>query len=120
MDAIFRRDLAKSKRDPDITQTQFTVALRRLLLEFRTDKKGRPGKFAKQVGYRVAGNDPVKQTVLSFLIETRVIKWELRQYVVNKGAMKELSLSMHALARLDENNTNKAYVSYCLWRRSKT
>lgn len=119
MDALFRRDIAKSKRDPIVDQTQFTTALRRILVEFRTDKKGDPGKNAKQIGYRIAGNDPVKRTVLSFLVETGVIRLEVQQYVVDRDAMKDLCLSMHALARLDEENANKAYVSYCIWRGRK-
>lgn len=119
MDALFRNDLAKEKRDVPVDKTQFTVALRRLLLEFRTHKKDGPGKFAKRIGYVVAGGDPVKRTVLSFLVETNVIRWEMRQYVVDKDAMKQLELSMHLLARLDENNTNKAYVSYCAWRNKR-
>ena len=119
MDAQFRHDLAKDKRNVPVDQTQFTAALRRLLLEFRSDKKGHPGKYAKRIGYVIAGSNPVKSTVLSFLIETNVIRWEVRQYVIDKDAMKQLELSMHLLARLDESNTNKAYVSYCAWRNKK-
>ena len=116
---MYRHDIAKPKRDITIGTAQFTAALRRILIEFRTDRKGSPGKYAKRIENVVAGSSPIKRGVLSFLIDTGVIKMEVRQYVINKDAMKQLELSMHMLARLDEENTHKAYVSYLIWRNGK-
>ena len=119
MDAQFRHDLAKDKRDVPVDRTQFTAALRRILFEFRTHKKNEPGKYAKRIGYVVASGSPVKRTVLSFLIETGVIRLEMQKYIIDKDAMKKMQLSVHLLARLDESNADKAYVSYCAWRNKK-
>lgn len=110
-------NIAKVKRSPETTLAQFTVALRRILVEFRTDKKGAPGKCQDRIERLVVGSNAIKQDVLLFLFDTGMIIKEKKILVINKDIMKSLSLSMHSVCAMNEQSTGKAYVAYCAWRK---
>lgn len=116
MNASFRYDLAKSKRNVPIDTPEFARAMCRLFMDFRADRKDTIGKYASYINNVIVGGSPVKQTVLSFLVDTGVFKWKVRQYIIDKQALKALDLSMYGIARMDEETMRKAYVSFCAWR----
>lgn len=115
----FRTDLAKPKRDAEVDIANFTSALRRILIEFRTDKKGAPGRHSEMIDHVVASGNNAKRSVLLFLVESGVLYCRKRQYLVNRDAMSDMSLSMNAVCGLNNDSVQKAYVAFCAWKKAK-
>lgn len=116
MSHAYKRDLAKSKRSESASIDQFVAALRRILVEMKTDKKGAPGKYVNYINFIVVGNNPVKRDVMSYLLDAGAVVVENNVYVVKRDTFKGMRLSMHALASLDIKSVLPAYKQYLTWR----
>ena len=111
-------NIAKVDHSPETTLVQFIAALRRILVEFRTDRKGAPGRHADLINNIIVGQNVVKRDVLLFLIDAGMVFKDHKQYIVNLNVMKRMSLSMHSVCALDEHSVGKAYAVYLSWRKN--
>lgn len=98
--------------------TKFAYALRRILVEFRTDKKDTLGKNMEKIDNITVGNNIFRKEVLQYLKYKNIIytsEYE-NQYKINLESMREAGISYSAVSQMLIPHLKTAYDDFCSWK----
>lgn len=100
---------------PDIIS--FLYSLRRILTEFRTDKKDTLGKHYEKIENVVVGENSLRRSVLEYLKDRKIIVLDksANQYLIDIEKMREASIGFAFLSQMREDRIMPAYNDFCSW-----
>ena len=92
---------------------KFIHALRCILVEFRTHRKDTLAKTADRIEYVTVGNSVIKRQVLDYLKHCGIIYPSEHLYKINETIMQEKGIYYNALARMDTQQMQGAFLDFC-------
>ena len=103
----------------DFDITRFVHALRCVLVEFRTHKKDTLAKTAERIENVTVGGSVIKRQVLDYLKYCGIIYSSAHLYKINETIMQEKGINYNALARMDTQQIQSAFIDFSNWLRNK-